>query len=119
MAIWLEHIGHPVRIVRNGADAIRVIERHEPPVVLLDLGLPGMHGLKVLHEIRMRGLATEVIVVTATSSHGTAAHAMAMGANAVLRKPVDRAQLRDLIDDLLPQPRVDSLHAGTRWEGRS
>ena len=108
LAIWLEQLGHAVTTIRDGAEAIRWIEDHEPALALMDLGLPGMHGLKLLHEIRMRGLATKVVVVTATAGHGIAAQAKALGAVEVLRKPLERTHLLAAIEDLLPDPEQET-----------
>ncbi len=103
LAVWLDQLGHTVATIGDGSEAIRWIDAHEPVVALLDLGLPGMHGLKILHEIRMRRLATKVVVLTAAWEHGTAAKAIALGAHEVMRKPVDLDQLRVILEDLLPK----------------
>lgn len=103
-AIWLEHLGYPVSMARDGVQAIEMIEQEDPGAVLLDLGLPGMHGLKVLHEMRMRGLDQPVIVLTATSDQASLDQAYGMGATYVLRKPANRAQLRELLGELTPDP---------------
>ncbi|MFN3243609.1 MAG: response regulator [Planctomycetota bacterium] len=69
--------------------------------MLLDLGLPGMHGFKVLHEVRMRQQHARILVVTAESSPEADARARRLGAAAVLCKPVDPRALCATIQDLL------------------
>ncbi|MCK5942739.1 MAG: response regulator [Planctomycetes bacterium] len=100
-SIVLGHQGYDVTATDDGAQGLALIEEQEPDVVVLDLGLPGMHGQKVLHEIRMRGLATKVVVVTASFCPEVEMRSCRNGAHAVLAKPASPAVLVDVIERLL------------------
>ena len=60
--------GFMVRHAGDGAAALRALSEAASDVVLLDLGLPGMAGLDVLKEIRVRRVPTAVVVLTADAS---------------------------------------------------
>ncbi len=77
---------------RDGA--IAQLRRHEPPVVLLDLGLPpdadgATEGLAALQQILSLAPATKVIVVTGNLDRGNAVKAIHLGAYDFFQKPFD------------------------------
>jgi len=51
----------------DGLQVIPIVEKMRPEVLLLDLGMPGLHGLDVLREVTRRVPATRVLVVSAYS----------------------------------------------------
>lgn len=99
--VFLGHQGYEVLSAYDGAEGLAMIEGYEPAVVLLDLGLGGMHGMKVLHEARMRALAARIVVVTATATPDVERAARALGACAVVGKPTPPRRLVELIEGLL------------------
>jgi len=74
-----------VREVGDGYDALVALEQHPPDLVVLDLGLPRLHGLTVQAEIAARVLTkhTPVVIVT-----GEQVDLTAVNVACVLRKPV-------------------------------
>ena len=83
--------------------AIAELRRHEPMVVLQDLGLPpnpnGVEeGLATLQEILKLAPATKVIVVTGQGDQENALKAVALGAYDFYQKPVDTETLRLIVD---------------------
>jgi len=51
----------------NGADALQKIQQRKPDIAVLDVSMPAPDGIEVALEIRERGLATKVIILTAHS----------------------------------------------------
>ena len=81
-------------IAADRDSAIAQLRRHEPPVVLLDLGLPpdadgATEGLATLQEILSLSPATKVIVVTGNLDRGNAVQAIQLGAYDFFQKPFD------------------------------
>lgn len=99
--VFLRHQGYDVLSADDGATGLALVENEEPDIVLLDLGLPGMNGLKFLHEVRMRGLPAKVVVVTAMSSPEVDRRAFSHGAGAVVGKPTTPHRLVSVIEHLL------------------
>lgn len=82
----LEEQGHAVATSANGVSALDLVVRTEPDVVLLDLGLPDIDGLKVL--AMLRGVSTvPVIVITARDDDPTIVAALDAGADDYVIKP--------------------------------
>ena len=86
--------GYEVLIAGDRPEAINLLRRHEPAVVLLDLGLPpdpenASEGLAALDEILALAPSTKVIVVTGNDERENAVKAIAKGAYDFYQKPVD------------------------------
>ncbi len=81
------------------AEAVALVRRHEPAVVLQDLGLPPdaagvTEGLATLQEILAIAPQTKVIVVTGNADRDNAVRAVALGAYDFYSKPVDTDVLK-------------------------
>lgn len=77
----------------NGMEAILLIERYQPDVLLMDLRMPVMDGLQALNEISKRRLSTRVIVMIANDERDKAVRAVRLGARGILFKDADPALL--------------------------
>ena len=73
----------------DGATALALDAEYAPDVILLDLKLPGMEGIAVLCELRARGSAARVLVLTSATEPASASLALRSGAAGVLYKDVD------------------------------
>jgi two-component system OmpR family response regulator/two-component system response regulator QseB len=108
--------GHAVDWVRDAAAAQGTLASERFDLVLLDLGLPQGNGLDVLRELRARGDATPVIVLTARDGPGDRVAGLDAGADDYLVKPFDldelgariRAVLRRQVGRAMPR----LAHAG-------
>jgi len=85
--------GHAVDWVRDAAAAQGTLASERFDLVLLDLGLPQGNGLDVLRELRARGDATSVIVLTARDGPGDRVAGLDAGADDYLVKPFDLDEL--------------------------
>jgi two-component system NtrC family response regulator len=92
-----------VHIAGNREDAITLLRRHQPGVVLLDLGLPPdpggvSEGLATLQEVLALAPETKVIVVTGDNERSNAIKAIGLGAYDFYQKPVDQEILSMIVD---------------------
>ena len=90
LRFFLEREGYEVVTAREGGEALRVMsERGEPDLMLLDLAMPGMDGWGVMDALARhpRWVGTPVVVLTA-SWQVSPEDVLALGADAMLRKPV-------------------------------
>jgi DNA-binding NtrC family response regulator len=104
---YLERRGYDVVIAGTAAEGLRQFEDSDPDLVLLDLNLPDLHGLKVLEEIRRRDMRVKVVCMTGHGSVQIAVDAMKGGAFDYLVKPVILSELKILIDKALGQERLE------------
>ena len=99
MRDFLELSGHEVELASSGVDGVEAARLFHPEVVLCDIGLPGMDGFEVAVELR-RDPATadaQLIAVTGYGREEDRRRSKAAGFDLHLTKPVDPAQLRQVL----------------------
>ncbi|MFQ5690111.1 MAG: sigma-54-dependent transcriptional regulator [Gemmatimonadota bacterium] len=95
--------GYQVSEVSTGEEGLRALERQLFDVVLLDVNLPGMHGLNVLAAAPAAQTDAQFIVMTAYADVETAVQAMKLGAFDFLKKPVEPAELLLVLERAVSQ----------------
>lgn len=70
----------------NGTEALELIEALEPDILLIDLTIPGLHGLKVIHQVKHRSPDTQVIVLSMHDQKAYIVAAFRSGADAYIAK---------------------------------
>jgi DNA-binding NarL/FixJ family response regulator len=81
----------------TGKDAIAMFERHSPDITLLDLKLPDMNGIDVLHAMHQSHPDARIIVLTTYLADSQALRALKAGAQGYLLKASLRTDLLDTI----------------------
>ena len=89
----LESAGYQASSAVRGQDALSVIRKSPPDLVILDLMLPGMDGLFVLDKARGEGFAQPVIILSARSGLGDKVKGLGLGADDYVTKPFDLEEL--------------------------
>ena len=79
--------------VDTGEEALEMARHYDYDIVLLDLMLPDMDGLDALRRLRASALSTPVLVLTGLIRPQAKVQAFAAGADDVMTKPFDRAEL--------------------------
>jgi CheY-like chemotaxis protein len=102
--LMLEPEGFVVLEAHDGNDALRVISRDRPELVLLDLGIPGIGGAEVLERLKADPATAElpVIVLTATGFEAKD-EVLALGAAAFFTKPFNPAALLRTVGSVLDE----------------
>ncbi len=99
----LEMTGYRVIEARNGEEAVKLTSQELPALVLMDLSLPVIDGLEATRMIR-RSPELGKIPIVAVSAHEKAdfqTEAFQAGCNAYVTKPIDYAELEQLLERLI------------------
>ena len=89
---------YEVLLAKNAEEALRQMKDRVPDVILLDILLPDLDGLKVLEQMKREDPDAMVIMITATRTVKTAVEAMKLGAYDYVTKPFDVDELRLIVN---------------------
>ena len=108
MTWMLADEGYAVRTARHGAEALPIARDWRPHVIMLDLNMPVMDGMKLLQRMKAEGFLerTTVAVVTTEESAETEAAARKQGARHFLRKPVNRKSVEKVLAAVFGTPEL-------------
>ena len=95
----LKTSGYQVKSYVSGVELLKDARALEPGVILLDVRMPEIDGLEVQKELRTRGVALPVIVMTGHGDVGLAVQAMKQGALDFIEKPFEKAVLLGAISE--------------------
>lgn len=74
----------------NGEELIRAVRQEKPDIIITDINMPGLGGLKAVEVLRKEAVNSRVIINTAYSEFEYAREAIALGASDFLVKPLER-----------------------------
>ena len=94
----LEFEGYAVLKAANGAEALQVIERQEPSLILLDMRMPVLDGWGLARRLVERGIRMPIVVMTAAQD--ARRWAEEIGAAGYVPKPFDLPELLDAVERL-------------------
>jgi DNA-binding response OmpR family regulator len=99
----LKREGYEVLVARDGQEALDVVRRDRPRLVLLDVMMPRKTGFEVCQELRGDDAIkdTLVLMLTAKGRDTDTAKGMAMGANSYMTKPFSTKELVQKVKELL------------------
>ena len=97
LQVRLRALGCTPLMAADGKEALDLLRRDVPAVMLLDLEMPRMGGLELLRELRLAGIDVPTIVITAHGSIEAAVEAMKAGSYDFLLKPFDPDHLEIVV----------------------
>ncbi len=101
--VYLQKMGYEVFVARTGIEALEMIEKHHPDLVLMDIQMPEMDGLEATRRIRLNPETKHlpIIALTALAMPGDRERCIAAGANDYLSKPIRLKELTHTIKKYL------------------
>ncbi len=88
-------------VASDGFEALELLSQHAPPVVVLDVMMPGLGGLEVLKQIKRQRPKTQVILLTGRGLSKDGIEGMRLGAFDYMVKPVKIEGLLEIMQDAL------------------
>ncbi len=114
----LEHDGYTVLTAHRGGEALELLRRHRPDIVMTDLRLPDIGGMELLREAKRQDPQTLVIMITGFATVDSSIEAIREGAYDYIPKPFTATQLQILIGRAANQVRLARDNERLRGELR-
>lgn len=102
----LRDSGYQCTLASNGIEALEEINRRDYSLVLSDIDMPGMDGVKLLQAVKKARPDVEVVMVTGVVDVEVAVRAIRMGASDYLTKPFNFDEVRFTIERALERQRL-------------
>ncbi|MGB5106895.1 MAG: sigma-54 dependent transcriptional regulator [Candidatus Zixiibacteriota bacterium] len=81
--------GYDIITASDGIEGIQIASKEKPPLILLDIKMPGMSGLEVLKKLKKAELPSDVIMLSGQGETETVVEAVQLGAFFFINKPFD------------------------------
>ncbi len=101
----LEIEGYDVRVARDGAEALALTLEWQPALLVLDLVMPKIDGMRVLRELRERDSRVAVLILTARGEEADKVRGLKLGADDYVTKPFGLLELLARVESLLRRAR--------------
>lgn len=108
----LKDEGYRVAVAATGETALEMVRIHSPDVVLLDVWMPGIDGIKTLQAVKESHEDVEVVIMSGHASIDTAVSATKLGAFDFIEKPLSIEVVLDVVEQAVQARRLQLLKKG-------
>ncbi len=113
LSLYLRRAGYQVTVVEDGQQALDALSSQLPDLVVLDLMLPGVDGLKITRWLRERG-DTPIIMLTARREEQDRIAGLEMGADDYVVKPFSPQELVSRVRAVLRRTTISAMEGSER-----
>lgn len=99
-----------VIVAKDGEEALNLFKQKDPDVVMLDINMPKMDGLKVARYIRMQNQDVPIIILTAYTESTLLLDAIDLSITKYLVKPLTKSKLKEALLDILKRLDKNSIY---------
>lgn len=100
--IFLERIGFECDLAEDGFQAVKLTEKNEFALVLMDIQMPGMDGFEAVKTLRAANYRAPVVALTAHAMKGDRERCLLAGFDDYLQKPIQRTTLEKMLEKYAP-----------------
>ncbi|WP_337966512.1 response regulator [uncultured Flavobacterium sp.] len=97
----IEKNNYICKVVDDGFSALKILENEEFDLILMDINMPLMNGFETTKRIRLQGIKTPVVALTAFDKDEIAEEAISSGINDIIIKPFEPVKLFKIINYLI------------------
>lgn len=107
----LEMEGHEVTAAENGEQALKYFLNNSFNLAFLDIKMPIISGTEVLKQVRLLGINTPVIIITAYATIKNAVDCTHLGAVAYLQKPFTVERIKGVLSEFMTEKQLENINA--------
>lgn len=104
----LKDLGYEVQTCQNGQEALNIIPIFKPNIILVDLYMPGINGIDLIHQVKSLSPEVIFIIITAHGTISSAVSAIKEGIYDYISKPFDNDYLISVIKHATEYYRLNS-----------
>ena len=93
--------GYMVEVSFSGADALQMIKKHNYHLLITDLEMPGVDGLKLIQQVKKRNRDIRAIMITGNAIDDVAAWSVRYGIDNYMKKPFNIIALKKVVKQTL------------------
>ncbi len=94
----------------NGLELMEAARQQQPDIIIADIEMPGMNGLRALEQIQAEGMRPQIIIMTAYSSEHYLKESISLRVFEYLEKPIRRRHVEQVVAKALAEVEKDQLH---------
>lgn len=108
--------GYKILEAVDGESGLEMIRQTRPPLILLDITLPGMDGIEVIQHLKADPSLKDipVIALTASAMHGDRERFLQAGCDDYLSKPIQVHELIEMVEKFFPAEVLENAMPVTR-----
>ncbi len=110
IAQYLKTIGHEIKTFRDGKDALEELDIEHYDLLILDINVPNIDGLKLLEMLHAKKIQTPTIFISALNEIEDISRAFDLGCHDYLKKPFHLKELTIRIDKILQSNYMPKSH---------
>lgn len=108
-----------IAVISNAEDALDLIEKHRPPIVITDIRMPKVSGLDLISRVRDMGIETKFVVISGYKDFEYARKALQFGIENYLLKPINKNELNRNLREIVASLKVETMkHAAKEQRER-
>jgi CheY-like chemotaxis protein len=97
----IEKNNYKCSVVDNGYAALEILDKEFFDIILMDINMPLINGFETTRKIRLKGIVTPIVALTAFDKSEITEEALSAGINDIIIKPFDTAKLFKIITILI------------------
>ncbi|WP_206482929.1 response regulator [Thalassotalea sp. G2M2-11] len=100
----IEELGHQIYVASNGIEALKLLTKFKPTIILMDIKMPKMDGFSCCQRIKRSASRADIPIIFMSGSHDKSDidKAKAIGGKDYLTKPINIELLKQAIDFNMP-----------------
>jgi DNA-binding NarL/FixJ family response regulator len=107
-----------IRIANDGIEMLSIMEKEEFDLIIMDISMPNMDGIKAAQEIRKMGLQTKILMLSSFGYDSYVRASFNLGANGYILKDSSPEELIKAINDIFDEKRVLSREIADYLNGK-
>lgn len=102
-------LDHTIHDVSDGNETIKICQKYDPEIILMDIHMPDMDGLQTFEVLRKLGFKKPNIALTANAMTNEVEEYLSLGFDAYVQKPIDRQKLISTITTFLSEEENNAI----------